>query len=101
MERAKSDERIKVFMLEKIREHEDTYDENNIRDFIDLYIQVARDEKEETKETFTGKNTSTYANTKIMCIYLNVLGYRISFTLLDYKWHIVYKISIALPRLFQ
>ena len=41
--------------MEKIKEHEDTFDENNIRDFIDLYIGVARDSKEETKETFTGK----------------------------------------------
>ena len=40
-------------MLEKIKEHEDTYDSNNIRDFVDLYIQSSRENKDETKETFT------------------------------------------------
>ena len=80
IERAKSDEKIKVFMLEKIKEHEDTYDENNIRDFIDLYIQVARDEKDETKETFTGKHT--YVNAKRIsifeCIIVSLLPCRIT-----------------------
>lgn len=56
LERTKTAERIKTFLLEKINEHEDTFDDNNIRDFIDLYIQVARDSKEETKETFTEGN---------------------------------------------
>ena len=44
---------ITNFMLEKIKEHEDTYDGNNIRDFIDLYIQASRENKEEHKDTFT------------------------------------------------
>lgn len=44
------------FMLEKIKEHEDTYDDNNIRDFVDLYIQSSRENKDETKETFTKGN---------------------------------------------
>ena len=44
---------ITDFMLEKIKEHEDTYDGNNIRDFIDLYIQASRENKEEHKDTFT------------------------------------------------
>ena len=41
-------------MLEKIKEHEISYDENNIRDFVDLYIQTTRENKEEFTETFAG-----------------------------------------------
>ena len=56
LQREKASAKIRAFMLEKIKEHEDTYDENNIRDFVDLYIQSSRENKDETKETFT----STY-----------------------------------------
>ena len=40
-------------MLKKIKEHEETFDENNIRDFIDLYIKVSREDKDDTGDTFT------------------------------------------------
>ena len=46
-------ERIKAFIFEQIKNHEDTYDENNIRDFVDLYIQATRDSKEEIHDVFT------------------------------------------------
>ena len=41
---------IKNFILNQIQEHEDTFDEKNIRDFLDLYIQVSRDAKDGTDE---------------------------------------------------
>ena len=44
------------FLLEKIKEHEDTYDETNIRDFVDLYIQIAKGSNEHSKDTFTSKD---------------------------------------------
>ena len=46
-------EKIKTFILEQIKNHEDTFDENNIRDFVDLYLQVTRDSKEERSDVFT------------------------------------------------
>ena len=46
-------EKIKTFIFEQIKNHEDTFDENNIRDFVDLYIQVTRDSKEERSDVFT------------------------------------------------
>ena len=46
-------ENIKTFIFEQIKNHEDTFDENNIRDFVDLYIQVTRDTKEERSDVFT------------------------------------------------
>ena len=60
LERVKASERIRTFMLEKIKEHEDTYDENNIRDFVDLYIQVSTDTKDQIKDTFTSKTQYKY-----------------------------------------
>ena len=38
-----------------IQQHEDTYDENNIRDFVDLYIQISRQEQVDNKEVFTSR----------------------------------------------
>lgn len=36
---------IKKYILTQIQEHEDTFDEENIRDFLDLYIQVSKEAK--------------------------------------------------------
>ena len=55
--RADNLDTIKEFILERIKEHEDSFDENNIRDFVDLYIQVTRDSKEGSEELFK-KGTS-------------------------------------------
>ena len=46
-------EEIKSFIFDQIKKHEDSYDTNNIRDFVDLYIQVKRDSKEDTADVFT------------------------------------------------
>ena len=46
-------EKIKEFVFEQIKQHEESYDENNIRDFLDLYIQDSRDPKEELGTVFT------------------------------------------------
>ena len=51
--RRKNFDNIRAFIDEQIKQHEESYDENNIRDFVDLYIQVSRDSKEETAEVFT------------------------------------------------
>ena len=45
--------KIRNFILDLIKGHEDSYDENNIRDFVDLYIQVSRDSKEERSDVFS------------------------------------------------
>ena len=55
LEREKGTDRINTSMWKKIKEHEDMYNENNIRDFVDLYILVSKDNKVETKDTFTSK----------------------------------------------
>ena len=49
-------ENIKKFISDEIKEHEKTYDENNIRDFVDLYIQASHDSKEETASVLTEGN---------------------------------------------
>ena len=46
-------ETIRSFIFEQVKNHEDTYDENNIRDFVDLYLQATRDSKEERSDVFT------------------------------------------------
>ena len=45
--------KVREFIADMIKQHEDTYDENNIRDFVDLYIQISKNEQEDTKEVFT------------------------------------------------
>ena len=48
-------ERVKAYLSETIEEHKATFDPENIRDFIDLYLKASRDESE--PELFTGSNT--------------------------------------------
>ncbi|KAK3083809.1 hypothetical protein FSP39_003541 [Pinctada imbricata] len=36
-------EKVKRYLAETIAEHENSFDENNIRDFIDLYLKAAKD----------------------------------------------------------
>ena len=55
-------DKLKEFVSDMIKEHEDTYDENNIRDFVDLYVQIKRNGQVDDKEVFTSKST-------IYCIY--------------------------------
>ena len=43
------------YVAERLREHEETFDPDNIRDFMDLHIQMKR--SGEHKETLTGKYT--------------------------------------------
>ena len=38
------------------KEHDETFDENHIRDFVDLYVQVSRDSKDDEREIFTKGN---------------------------------------------
>ena len=44
---------IKKIINDQIKEHEETYDENSIRDFVDLYIQASRDPKEDENDVFS------------------------------------------------
>ena len=46
-------ERVKTYLSETIEDHKVTFDAENIRDFIDLYIKASKDESE--PELFTGK----------------------------------------------
>lgn len=41
---------IKEYILTQIQEHEDTFDEDNIGDFLDLYIQLSRQTKDAKDE---------------------------------------------------
>ncbi|KAL3857426.1 hypothetical protein ACJMK2_012098 [Sinanodonta woodiana] len=47
-------ERVKAYLAETIREHEETFDHSSIRDFIDLYIKAKRDNS--NPEIFTESN---------------------------------------------
>ena len=48
------------YVAKRLKEHEDTFDPDNIRDFMDLHIQMKR--SGEHKETFTGKSNSGFYN---------------------------------------
>jgi hypothetical protein len=45
---------VKRYLAKTIHEHEETFDPNNIRDFIDLYHRVSMDKSD--PEVFTGKS---------------------------------------------
>ena len=51
------DRDIKEFVRKKTAEHRETFDEHNIRDFIDIYIKAEQDEEE--NEALTRKNEMT------------------------------------------
>ena len=40
-----------------IEEHEETFDKDNIRDFVDLYLQMSRSCDDDSKGIFTSKFT--------------------------------------------
>ncbi|KAK3594527.1 hypothetical protein CHS0354_023584 [Potamilus streckersoni] len=46
---------LQAFVYSQIKEHEDTYDTSNIRDFVDLYIKVSKEENG-TNDVFTRGN---------------------------------------------
>ena len=48
------DHDIKKFVRKKTAEHRETFDEHNIRDFIDIYIKAEQDEEE--NEALTRKS---------------------------------------------
>ena len=48
--------KIKEHIHVLIKEHEETFDENHIRDFVDLYIQVTRENESDVAEIFTKGN---------------------------------------------
>ena len=52
--RKENAKRVREFIASMIKQHEDSYDQNNIRDFVDLYIQVSRKDEEDSREIFTG-----------------------------------------------
>jgi hypothetical protein len=42
-----------------IKEHEETYDENNLRDYIDVYLKKMKSEKGNPNSTFDGNNKTS------------------------------------------
>ena len=40
---------IRKFIREEIRRHRETYDENNIRDLVDLYLQAEKNDFKDNK----------------------------------------------------
>ena len=47
--------KLAEFMDGIVKEHEETFDENHIRDFVDLYVQIKRTGKLDDNEVFTSK----------------------------------------------
>ena len=48
--------KIRKFIFDQIKEHQDSFDGQNIRDFVDLYIQATRDSSEEVTSVLTEGN---------------------------------------------
>lgn len=49
----KNDQTIREYVQEKIQQHRQTFDVNNPKDFIDMYILMTKEEK---SDSFSGKN---------------------------------------------
>ena len=45
--------KVNEFITSMIDDHRESYDENNIRDFVDLYIQVSQQDEDDTRDVFT------------------------------------------------
>ena len=54
--RMENDAKINEYICGHVQEHRETFNENHIRDFVDLYIQVSCDSKDGELETFTKGN---------------------------------------------
>ena len=61
------DRQVKDFVRERIAEHRDTFDEENVRDFIDVYLKAEKDGDE------TGALTGKY--NVILTVYFSSLKY--------------------------
>ena len=48
--------KIRKFIFDQIKEHQDSFDGQNIRDFVDPYIQATRDSNEEVTSVLTESN---------------------------------------------
>ena len=44
--------KVNEFISGMIDEHRESYDENNIRDFVDFYIQVSQQDEDDTRDAF-------------------------------------------------
>ena len=71
LERKAVFEKLKEFINGMIKEHENTYDENNIRDFVDLYVQIKRNDQEDDKDVFTSKLTIIVNSVSLVFMFEN------------------------------
>ena len=47
---------MREFILNQIQEHENTFDNNNIRDFVDVYWRTVKHDSDSDKEYITSKS---------------------------------------------
>ena len=69
---------VKEMINDIKKEHDETFDENHIRDFVDLYVQVSRDSKNDEREIFTKGNMQR------VILDLFLAGYETTSTTLDW-----------------
>ena len=60
VERINNFNKISKFIEENVAQHEASFDENNIRDFVDLHIKTSRDHKDDDSTDFTSRPTSIF-----------------------------------------
>lgn len=58
------------FFRNEIAEHKKTFDENNIRDFIDVYLNEIKRCSEENSDEFSGKILKHFKNVVIIYLFL-------------------------------
>ena len=51
---------IRNFITTKIKEHRDTFDPENVRDFIDLYLMAEREEGTNSESAKTGMKSTKF-----------------------------------------
>lgn len=78
--RAKIFQDIEKYILKQVNEHEDSFNENNIDDFLDLYIKVSRQSKQEASDVLTKDNIIR------VILELFVAGVETTFNTLDWAF---------------
>ena len=68
---------VKNYIMDEIIKHEETFDENNIRDFVDLYIQLSRRNK---------NDAFTKGNMRNIILQLFVAGTETTYNALDWAF---------------
>jgi cytochrome P450 len=57
---------LEEYLTQTVKDHEENFDENNLRDFIDVYLKKIKSEESNTRTTFNGEFTFIYKSDGVL-----------------------------------